>query len=117
MIPFAGFVVIADDAFAGPSAIHPILQAMWPFIAQSRQLPYNHLYKDVTLSVLEMKELPCPHNGMLDHNSYGVKDHYLEFPIGDPENGGEPLRQIEAGKALRALRYRMSPHIALLVTD
>jgi hypothetical protein len=68
MIPFAGFVVIADDTFAGPSAIHPILQSMWLFFALSRQFPYNHLYKDVTLSVLEMKELSRLHNGMLDHN-------------------------------------------------
>ena len=72
--PLAGFVVIADDTFVGPSAIHPILQSMWPCFALGRQLPYNHLYKDVTLSVLEMKELSRLHNGMLDHNICGVKD-------------------------------------------
>ena len=88
MIPFAGFVVIADDSFAGPSAIHPTLQSMWLFFALSRQFPYKHLYKDVTLSVLEMKELPRIYTGILDHNNYGVKDHYLESPIGDPENRG-----------------------------
>jgi hypothetical protein len=68
VITFASFIVVAHEALTLSSTVKPIFQSMRAFGRGRGQSPDDHFDQDCPLGRFVMEELPCSHDGKLDHN-------------------------------------------------